>query len=668
MMLAALAGLAPLSPTTSLLVKPFPQLMASKYTARNGLPDGPLTLSAVDGRVIARGTSGTVAFTNGAWRPFAQPLARQQPPGVTVAVVPPGQKISSWARAHNGDIWMVTTHGAWKHSGGRWTPLELPSLYRPNQPVPNIDATIREVVADGAGTVWIATDHGVIATDGASWWHPLDHTDGMPFEDLLCVTPAPNGDLWGGTTQGAWRLRSGEWRYFYGPRWLPGNRVNSIAVDGAGDAWLATNEGVARIHEQPSAMSEKAAHYEQITAARHNRRGYVTSCVLNTPGDPDGGFTPEASDNDGLWTAMYLAAEAFRYGATRAPEARDLGRKSMQALLDLVRLSGVAGFPARAVIRKGEKVEGYDPDETVRIEDETEKIWYPSPVDPNVLCKGDTSSDELDGHYFGWYVYYELAADEEEKRQIREVTRAVTDNILLHGYTLVGHTGRKTRWGVWAPKYLNDDPRWWDERGLNSAELLCYLKVAAHVCGDKRFADAYEDLILNHHYLLNTLNYRRGTPWYGVNHSDDELAFLVYYPLLLLERDPHRHAILAQTVSTAWKGLKGEHASLYNFMYGAMTGEPCEVEASVQTLRDWPWELVSYPIKNGQRTDVTIRQSAVGRNRLEIDRVLPASERVTHRWNSDPYEPDGGNPRSEEDGTAWLLPYWMARYHGFIAE
>src|SRR5207248_4540400 len=133
---------------------------------------------------------------------------------------------------------------------------------------------------------------------------------------------------------------------------------------------------------------------------------------------------------------------------------------------------------ARAIIFKGEKADGYDPEETVRIDGETEKIWYQSPVDPNILCKGDTSSDELDGHYFAWYVYHELAATPDEKRQIREVVRAVTNNILDHDYTLVGHTGRKTRWGVWGPKFLNEDPRWWDERGLNSAELLCYLKVA----------------------------------------------------------------------------------------------------------------------------------------------------------------------------------------------
>ena len=39
------------------------------------------------------------------------------------------------------------------------------------------------------------------------------------------------------------------------------------------------------------------------------------------------------------------------------------------------------------------------------------------------------------------------------------------------------------------------------------------------------------------------------------------------------------------------------------------------------------------------------------------------------KWNSNPYRPDaGGGGREEDDGTAYLLPYWMGRYHGFLKE
>jgi len=49
--------------------------------------------------------------------------------------------------------------------------------------------------------------------------------------------------------------------------------------------------------------------------------------------------------------------------------------------------------------------------------------------------------------------------------------------------------------------------------------------------------------------------------------------------------------------------------------------------------------------------------------------VLPASERPMMKWNGNPYRLDGGDGgRTEEDGTFFLLPYWMARYHGLFEE
>jgi hypothetical protein len=42
--------------------------------------------------------------------------------------------------------------------------------------------------------------------------------------------------------------------------------------------------------------------------------------------------TLENLDNDGLWTAMYLAAEAFRYVVTKSDEALQNVRESLDAM------------------------------------------------------------------------------------------------------------------------------------------------------------------------------------------------------------------------------------------------------------------------------------------------------------------------------------------------
>ena len=44
------------------------------------------------------------------------------------------------------------------------------------------------------------------------------------------------------------------------------------------------------------------------------------------------------------------------------------------------------------------------------------------------------------------------------------------------------------------------------------------------------------DLVEKHAYATNTIGQKQVWPPQAVNHSDDELAFLSYYPLLMLER------------------------------------------------------------------------------------------------------------------------------------
>jgi hypothetical protein len=47
--------------------------------------------------------------------------------------------------------------------------------------------------------------------------------------------------------------------------------------------------------------------------------------------------------------------------------------------------------------------------------------------------------------------------------------------------------------------------------------------------------------------------------------------------------------------------------------------------------------------------------------------LLPPDERPVMKWNSNPFDVDGGSDgRGEDDGAAYLLPYWMGRYLGFL--
>jgi hypothetical protein len=252
----------------------------------------------------------------------------------------------------------------------------------------------------------------------------------------------------------------------------------------------------------------------------------------------------------------------------------------------------------------------------------------------------------------------------------------VTDHIIDHDYTLVGHTGRRTRWGIWIPELINREPFYHELRPLNSLEILSFLKVAHHITGDPRYAAEYARLAGDHHFLLNALMMRRGEPgqWHRINHSDDELLYLVYYPLLLLETDPSRLRILRQSIARTWEGAPGEQAlrpersPLYNAIYGATTGRPADAEGAVETLRDWPWDPIQWSVSNAHRHDLGTK-SPEGYHvppRPEYSRVLPPSERRLIRWNGNPWTADGGSDgRSEDDGAAWALAYWIGAFHGY---
>src|SRR5579862_380045 len=303
--------------------------------------------------------------------------------------LPEGATIRSAARVPNGIAWIVTDKGSFRATGDHYEHLEWPRIYKPRQEPVNEDAFVTCVAADREGHLWAGSTNGVYATDGKEWWRALDRRDGMPIDDVRCLYLAPNGDVWGGTEEGAWRMRGGQFRYFWGKRWLPGNRVRTIWGDEKARVWLETEGGFACIEETPTTLGHKARTFNELTQKWNNRHGFINERSLKAPGDLTGSVF-EVSDNDGLWNAIYVGAMAFRYAATKDAEAKQQGWQALNAMLELERLTGISGYPAGAVITDEEIAAGntgFSPDETVRVDGETDKIWFRSKVEKNVWCK-----------------------------------------------------------------------------------------------------------------------------------------------------------------------------------------------------------------------------------------------------------------------------------------
>ncbi len=482
--------------------------------------------------------------------------------------------------------------------------------------------------------------------------------------------------LWIGTAGGVACWTGKRWCAYHSRRWLPHDHVNSLSVDANDDVWVATRGGVARLYTERMTLEEKARRMHAVLRQRHVWSGIVRASRLPAPGQVDNGQLP-SDDNDGLWTCMYLAAECFRYAATGDEQARRNASESLDAMLFLEQVTGLPGFIARSYVPAGQGPQHGGQ-------------WHRS-ADGRWDWKSDTSSDELDGHMFAWAVYYDLVDDPQRRQRIAQVARRVMDHLLEHGLVWIGPNGQPTTWGMWAPERLNQDPKWTAERGLNSLEILSHLKVVHHVTGDEKYQRAYESLVRDHAYAINTVRQKIVYPPSAVNHSDDELAFLAYYPLLQYEQNPDLRRIYLLSIERSWQIERPEQSALFNFVYGASIKDDLarqpdtvamlkdlvtagadlapgfDLELSVAALQDVPLDLVSWTVNNSTRQDLPRATYRSRAGELLAVSPLPPSERRLMRWNADPYVLDGGDAGlREDDGTFFLLPYWMARYHQFL--
>jgi hypothetical protein len=329
----------------------------------------------------------------------------------------------------------------------------------------------------------------------------------------------------------------------------------------------------------------------------------------------------------------------------------------MAALMRLEAITGIPGFPARSFIKIGEDVQPRDGE------------WHDTP-DGLWRWKGDTSSDEIVGHYFVYPIYHDLVAAEDEKPALRAAIDRITNHILDNDYQLIDVDGKRTRWGWWGPDAIWADP---DETGLRALHILSHLRVALHLTANAehraRYQAAYDDLIRTHRYHLLTRNQKIMVPGH-INHSDDELAFLSYYPLLQYEKDPQLVEVYRQSLERSWRIERPERNPLWNVIYAVGTGATeYDREASVRTLREIPMDTVEWTVRNSHRLDVPIDPLPDRFKRKQALIVLPYDELPMTKWNGNPYNLDGGNGgRSEDDGAYFLLPYWMGRFHGLLPE
>lgn len=571
------------------------------------------------------------------------------------------------------ELWIGTSVGLFRHREGQTN-----HLFAQVQLFSRDVRGLTTVEAGGKKQLWIGTTGGLDAYEDGRRARGATAQNGLPCSQVQSLCVDSRGTLWIGTKQGLARCQPQEnpprWSLRHSLRWLPNDDVRDVAII-SDAAWVATAGGVACLRRRSMTLADKAEHYQALLRARHVRPpGLVEKCLLAEQGNL-ATHQPVDTDNDGSFTGMYVAAEAYRYAVTGAADAKQNATEAFRALEFLQTVTGTDGFIARTVIpsdwtRMDDPNREYSPQENAVIwleEPDWKPVnvrWRPS-ADGKWLWKGDTSSDEITGHYLAFAVYYDLVADEAERPRVAAHVRRVTDYLIAGGFDLRDQDGQPTRWGIWSPQQLNDDPDWWIERGVNSVEMLSYLQTALHITGDQKYADAMQTLVDKHGYAKNALMPQNEDPA-TFTHIDSELLAHAYPALVNYERDAELREQYLNGVHRWFRLNRRDASPYYQFVYALMSRHPETVEidrlACAHYLRDVPLDMIQWTVDQRQREDVRlVRRPMV--ERIQVERLLPPSERALQKWDANPYDAVAGEDgRTENCAVYWLLPYWMGRY------
>lgn len=523
--------------------------------------------------------------------------------------------------------------------------------------------------------IWAGVMGGISVRENNKLKQNLTPKEGIPSIYVNCIEQSPDGVMWIGTDVGVVRFApDGSHSLRFSKRWLADDKVNDIAFDKNGNAWIATANGVSAIFRKNMTLEDKEKNFYSQLMKKHIREPWICGVIrLDVPGDTATWHNSD-DDNDGEYTGGYLAMESFRYAVTKNEDALIKARKAFNFLRLLYDITETEGFFARTIVpanwtRVNDANRTYTPHQLadVLVADPrykpVEKRWRLS-TDGKWLWKGDTSSDEMDGHMMSYFFFYEYAAKEEDKTDIRKHVSRLMDGLIKNNYNFIDIDGKHTRWGVWSPEQLNGDPDWSSEKSLNSFELLAYLKFAAAITGNEKYEKEYRRLINDVGYLENVSRLNHKNPAWQI-YFDLTMEGYLFPILLKYEKDPELKTFY-ENLAKEWMARQTSGENLINNLtYAISTGKKVNVQQTIDFLKDTPLDLVDWRIDHTLREDVQIVRSPI-LEEIQISELPPASIRATVRWDKNPWAAIQGDPHQVREPVFWLWPYWMARYLDII--
>lgn len=437
-----------------------------------------------------------------------------------------------------------------------------------------------------------------------------------------------------------------------------------------------------RAVEDSSPLEEKARYLQQDLLEKHWLDGLYVSIVPSPAAAAKLQHTVDEPGNvihAGVWTGRYLAGVGYQYAVTRDPWVRQHGGQILQALRTLQEVTGKPGLLARGYVK------GHGPVMDWERDGADSKEWHQGQgAYAGYRWYGDVSVDNFNAVLYGYAIYYDLAADDEQKQFIaRDVDRLMT-HLLSNHCRIVDVDNEVTQWGHvgFDPDPARDEyytqlfrrrPVFGGAANVErlplraSLMLLPDLLIADHITGDPRYREFYRRVIAR--WKNNPEDARFRQPFSlerlaRVNHSSEGQAYEAVFNLVRYERDPELLAIYRPWVSGLWEMNWMEGNSLFAYMTLALLPECYEppepgrarpVSSDVphaaeglrlagETLAHYPVDRVLRPVMNSRRQDIELNPHADRGGQKQAAKPLPINQRPLdneYAWKGNPYQLDG---------------------------
>ena len=398
----------------------------------------------------------------------------------------------------------------------------------------------------------------------------------------------------------------------------------------------------------------------------------------------------DMSDNVGLWTSTYTASQAFRYAATRSPDALQNLRRTVRGEHDLMLVTGVPGLFSRVAIDPN--LPGFPSQEWLRTAYADCDLQVAHCKRFNEVTQGDyagrwfkndVSKDEYSGHMFAMGVILEVVDDPEVRARATDIVTQVGQHLADHGLRLTDIDGQTTAYGYMNALSFNDFP------GFNAVLSLSWTRLAASVAGGS-LLDFYRNCLLQQGGELQCIPDESPAPYTDyldqvgldlgclTNWNNHNMAQLAMYPLIRYEDDPvlkarYQAALRYQLWNpTDARPMRDQQNSLYTFFY-LVNRDPAdpwpakEAQAALCTLKRFPESKAHHAVDTVSRYP----EACIDRGGDPLaDVVIPIEERSMDNflWTGNPYslEQEAEDLHYVDSPEDYLLAYWMGRYFGLI--